>query len=76
MLGNVNDAWITDKPIGSVDAVLGTLDGVDNSIWAMKDAGLVGNVGVMSRRQHPPNDMSSRHMSACRRNKMSSQPAK
>ena len=40
----------------------------------------------MPRRQHPPNDMSSRHMSSCRQNvgnvgptlgkKMSSQPAK
>ena len=29
---------------------------------------LVGNVSIMSHRQHPPNDMSSRHMSSCRKN--------
>ena len=54
--------------------------------WGLAAPGLVGNVGIMSCRQHPPNDMSSRHMSSCRQNvgnvgptlgkKMSSQPAK
>ena len=32
-----------------------------------RDKNLAGNVGVASRRQDPPNDMSSRHLPTCRR---------
>ena len=34
--GYVIHAWFADKPVGSADAVTGTLDGVKYNIWAMK----------------------------------------